>query len=95
VPTKPIKGLGRHAPDATDDAPDRPGPADRPPAADRPPSADRLAPADRPPPKRTQLAPDPHRKGGISFDDDDLNEYMHPDDVPPKAPPRDPGDGDA
>lgn len=27
----------------------------------------------------------PHRKGGISFeDDDDLAEYMHPDDVPPK-----------
>lgn len=24
-------------------------------------------------------------KGGISFDDDDLAEYMHPDDVPPKA----------
>ena len=24
------------------------------------------------------------KKGGISFDDDDLAEYMHPDDVPPK-----------
>jgi hypothetical protein len=24
------------------------------------------------------------RKGGISFEDDDLAEYMHPDDVPPK-----------
>lgn len=28
----------------------------------------------------------PQRKGGISFDDDDLAEYMHPDDVPPKDP---------
>jgi hypothetical protein len=42
------------------------------------------------------LPPGPlQRKGGISFDDDDLNEYMHPDDVPPKGPPRDPGDDDA
>jgi hypothetical protein len=34
------------------------------------------------------------KKGGISFgnvddDDDDLAEYMHPDDVPPKEPPKD------
>jgi hypothetical protein len=30
---------------------------------------------------------DPLRKGGISFDDDDdLADYMHPDDVPPKSP---------
>ena len=30
---------------------------------------------------------DPHRKGGIQFDDDeDLANYMHPDDVPPKPP---------
>jgi hypothetical protein len=35
---------------------------------------------------------DPARKGGIHFDDDeDLAEYMHPDDVPPKGTP----DGDA
>jgi len=26
----------------------------------------------------------PAKKGGISFDDDDLADYMHPDDVPPK-----------
>ena len=32
---------------------------------------------------------DPHRKGGITFEDDDLAEYMHPDDVPPKDPPKD------
>ena len=38
---------------------------------------------------------DPSRKGGISFDDDDLNEYMHPDDVPPKGAPSDPDDGEA
>jgi hypothetical protein len=50
-----------------------------------------------PPPRRSPLGlpHDPHRKGGISFDDDDLNEYMHPDDVPPKSPPKDPDGGDA
>ncbi len=32
------------------------------------------------------LPKDPHRKGGISFEDDDLADYMHPDDVPPKGP---------
>lgn len=26
------------------------------------------------------------KTGGISFDDEDLSEYMHPDDVPPKPP---------
>lgn len=31
------------------------------------------------------------KKGGISFDDDDLSDYMHSDDVPPKKPP----EGDA
>jgi hypothetical protein len=51
--------------------------------------------ADMPAAKRTLLPRDPRRKGGISFDDDDLNEYMHPDDVPPKGSPRDPDDGDA
>jgi hypothetical protein len=35
-------------------------------------------------PRRPALAPDPHRQGGISFDDDDLADYMHPDDVPAK-----------
>ncbi len=29
----------------------------------------------------------PFRSGGISFDDDDLEDYMHPDDVPPKPDP--------
>ncbi len=49
------------------------------------------------PPRRSAftLPHDPHRKGGISFDDDDLNEYMHPDDVPPKGPAKDPDGGDA
>jgi hypothetical protein len=46
--------------------------------------------AEVPAAKRT-LPRDPGRKGGISFDDDDLEEYMHPDDVPPKGSPRDPG----
>jgi hypothetical protein len=48
-----------------------------------------------PPPRRglavPQLPKDPHRKGGISFEDEDLADYMHPDDVPPK----DPSDGDS
>lgn len=41
-----------------------------------------------PPPRRVPLPKDPHRKGGISFgdDDDDLADYMHPDDVPAKPP---------
>jgi hypothetical protein len=47
----------------------------RPPAAERP--ADEITVRERP-------TPNPAKKGGISFDDDDLAEYMHPDDVPPK-----------
>jgi hypothetical protein len=69
--------------------------ADRPAPPDRPPPPERPAPSDRPPLRRPLLTPDAQRKGGISFDDDDLNEYMHPDDVPPKLPPRNPGDGEA
>lgn len=51
----------------------------------------------RPPRDEDSLGPDipalpkrdPHRKGGISFDSDaDLADYMHPDDVPPKDPPK-------
>lgn len=38
-----------------------------------------------------RLPNNPTRKGGIAFDDDDLAEYMHPDDVPPKPS----SDGDA
>ncbi len=53
----------------------RPYPVDEPPAEPRD------------PPSGRSLPPDPHRKGGIQFDDDeDLAEYMHPDDVPPKPP---------
>jgi hypothetical protein len=46
-----------------------------------------------PPPSREprRLPNNPSRKGGIAFDDEDLAEYMHPDDVPPKPP----TDGDA
>ena len=31
-----------------------------------------------------RLPNNPARKGGIAFDDEDLAEYMHPDDVPTK-----------
>jgi hypothetical protein len=51
---------------------------------------------DPPPvPRRTPTPLDPLRKGGISFEDDDLDEYMHPDDVPPKATASEPDDGEA
>jgi len=47
------------------------------------------------PDQRPAVARDPSRKGGISFDDDDdLADYMHPDDVPPKPPAKDPDDRD-
>jgi hypothetical protein len=59
------------------------------------PDVDAPGPPDAPALRRSPLPPDPLRKGGISFDDDDLNEYMHPDDVPPKGTPHDPGDGEA
>lgn len=55
------------------------------------PPADANEPTTEPGRKTIPIAPHPHRKGGISFEDDDLAEYMHPDDVPPK----DPADGDA
>jgi len=47
------------------------------------------APEAEPPrrgPQLPTLPKDPHRKGGISFEDEDLADYMHPDDVPPKDP---------
>ncbi|MDX2088313.1 MAG: hypothetical protein SFX73_10710 [Kofleriaceae bacterium] len=64
----------------------------RPPAEDAPPAGHRhdAGPGDdTPAPRRGVPIPampkHPHRKGGISFEDeDDLAEYMHPDDVPPK-----------
>ena len=40
---------------------------------------------------RRPTAPTLPRQGGISFEDDDLSDYMHPDDVPAK----DPGAGEA
>jgi hypothetical protein len=53
----------------------------RPSLVDEPPSEP------RDPPSARSLAPDPHRTGGIQFDnDEDLADYMHPDDVPPKPP---------
>ena len=67
----------------------RPMKAWQPPPGDEPPAEAAAAPA--PAPRRPPLPTGPHRQGGISFDDDDLGDYMHPDDVPPK----DPGDHDA
>jgi len=54
----------------------------------RPPADDAAEPeaAPRRGPTVPTLPKDPHRKGGISFEDDDLGDYMHPDDVPPKDP---------
>ena len=47
------------------------------------PTAEPEAPA----PTRRAMPRNPHNKGGIAFeDDDDLTDYMHPDDVPPKPP---------
>jgi hypothetical protein len=43
--------------------------------------ADEITARERP---RAAPMPNPAKKGGISFDDDDLADYMHPDDVPPK-----------
>jgi len=55
------------------------------PTADEAPEAEAEA-APRRGPQVPTLPKDPHRKGGISFEDDDLADYMHPDDVPPKDP---------
>jgi len=58
----------------------------RPPADDKA-EAEAEAPRRGPQlPALPTLPKDPHRKGGISFDDEDLADYMHPDDVPPKDP---------
>jgi hypothetical protein len=67
----------------------RPSPAKPAPRVWRPP-IDEAEPAttdDQPTtPARPAKRKDPARKGGIHFDDDeDLAEYMHPDDVPPKG----------
>ena len=61
-------------------APTKPLKAWRPPRPDE----DSIGPDIPALPKR-----DPHRKGGITFEDEDLGDYMHPDDVPPKDPPKD------
>jgi hypothetical protein len=58
-------------------------PLDNEEGADKPPRPrDEITARERPVPRPK----DPFRKGGISFEeDDDLAEYMHPDDVPPKG----------
>ncbi len=60
------------------------------------PVADEPTPDEPAPPAASSREPrrlpnNPARKGGIAFDDDDLSEYMHPDDVPTKPSP----DGDS
>ena len=57
----------------------------------RPVDPDPEPPAAPPSHEPRRLPNNPARKGGIAFDDEDLDEYMHPDDVPPKPP----KDGDA
>lgn len=91
---KPTKGLWR--PRFEDEPDPQRAPAVRGSSATAPPPAAAIT-SDEPDRRRPPLPNDPHRKGGISFDDDDLDEYMHPDDVPPKPPakPADPDDGDA
>jgi hypothetical protein len=49
------------------------------------------APVAAAPREPRRLPNNPARKGGIAFDDEDLADYMHPDDVPPKPS----SDGDA
>jgi hypothetical protein len=54
--------------------------------------SDEITSRERPDSRRSAAPKDPKRKGGIHFDEDeDLSEYMHPDDVPPKGTP----DGDS
>lgn len=59
------------------------------PPADPDPEPEPEPPPHAPEPRR--LPNNPARKGGIAFDDEDLADYMHPDDVPPK-PSSDDGD---
>lgn len=75
----------RERPAAASERPDRDTDRDSDPDSERARSDRRAAPPPR----------DLARKGGISFEDDDLADYMHPDDVPPKSKPADPDDHDA
>ena len=59
-----------------------PGPTKTPERVWRPPSRAAAAPAA--PPAAAKPFPAAHR-GGIAFDDDDLADYMHPDDLPSKT----------
>ena len=104
TPTRPLKPSPRPS---SDEPSDRRGRIERWDAAHTFPinrselgvPAERAAepPAPNPERERSDRRPappprDPDRKGGISFDDEDLADYMHPDDVPPKPTPSDPDD---
>lgn len=82
APRQPPQQQPRAAVPPSSRAPTRPMKTWQPPPDDDEPAA--------PPPPAA-----PRRQGGISFDDDDLADYMHPDDVPAKAAAKDPGDHDA
>lgn len=86
APTKPIKSLPRRA-DSESGATRR---------ADSESGATAVPTTAESSSSRSRFPPTPHRKGGISFDEDDadLADYMHPDDVPAKTTPKD-GDNDA
>ena len=97
-PTSPGQPLPKNSQAPSTRTPTRPiKDSWRPPLDGHPPLDDVDVPtlAEMPAAKRSLLPRDPHRKGGISFNDDDLSEYMHPDDVPPKGPPKNPGTGGA
>jgi hypothetical protein len=100
APDQPASKRRGHAPRPEDEitARERPLPARRSgddtiparpsrPGARRPAASAATAPArDDEPTSPAPARKDPLRKGGIHFDDDDdLAEYMHPDDVPPKG----------
>jgi hypothetical protein len=83
-------------PVARDTERERPAAASERPERDTEREADRDADRERSDRRSATTIPrDPARKGGISFEDDDLADYMHPDDVPPKSAPPDPDDHDA
>lgn len=99
APTKPMKGHRPHTEPSRQVSADEERPRSEVTAAGTSPPLPAAATAfsegePKPERRRTFLPHDPQRRGGITFDDDDLNEYMHPDDVPSKTPTPEPGDTD-